>query len=286
MAAGLGSRYGGLKQIDSVGPNGETIIDYSIYDAIHAGFGRVVFIIREEIEHAFKDAVGAKYSNVISVDYAFQELNKLPDNFTVPAERVKPWGTGQAILMAESIIDKPFAVINSDDFYGARSFDALGDFLSTSSDENEYCMVGFKLANTLSRHGTVARGICSVNTDGFLNTITETHNITSSAPISSDSGPLTGEEITSMNMWGFQPSIFTHLKKQFAAFLEKNTTDPKAEFFIPNVVANLIDNKQAQVTVLETSSIWLGVTYKEDKTGVTSDIQTLINNGCYPSPLW
>lgn len=285
MAAGMGSRYGGLKQIDSVGPNGETIIDYSIYDAINAGFGRVVFIIRKEIEDVFKDAVGSKYNGRIDVDYVFQELDVLPSGYSVPADRAKPWGTGHAILVAAEVTDKPFAVINADDFYGAESFEALARFLNSSPNADEYCMVGFKLANTLSKHGTVARGICSTNEDGILQTVTETYNI-SPPPISSDAGPLTGEEIASMNMWGFKPSIFGHLNEQFADFMNANADNPKAEFFIPEVVGELIESKKASVKVLETASTWLGVTYKEDKASVISEMQILVDDSIYPSPLW
>jgi NDP-sugar pyrophosphorylase family protein len=285
MAAGMGSRYGGLKQIDSIGPSGETIIDYSIYDAIRAGFGRVVFIIREEIEDAFKESVGNKYTDKIAVEYAFQELVKLPDGYNLPAERTKPWGTGHAILMAKDIIDKPFGVINADDFYGAETLKTLAGFLSAPPADNEYCMVGFKLANTLSKHGTVTRGICTTNENDILKTVIEVDGI-SPMPITSDIGPLTGDEIASMNIWGFTPSLFNHLETQFAAFLDQNINTEKAEFFIPSVVSNLVDNQKASVKVLKSSATWLGITYQDDKQGVVDDIQTLIDNGSYPSPLW
>jgi NDP-sugar pyrophosphorylase family protein len=285
MAAGMGSRYGGLKQIDGIGPSGETIIDYSIYDAIRAGFGRVVFIIREEIEDAFKESVGNKYTDKIAVEYAFQELNKLPEGYNTPADRTKPWGTGQAILIAKDIIDKPFGVINADDFYGAESLKTLADFLSAPPADDEYCMVGFKLANTLSKHGNVARGICTTNENDILESVAETLNI-SPVPITSEIGPLTGDEIVSMNMWGFTPSLFNHLEIQFSDFLDQNINEGKAEFFIPNVVSNLIDNQKATVKVLKSSSVWLGITYKDDKQGVMNDIQALTDNDSYPSPLW
>ncbi|OVE75648.1 nucleotidyltransferase [bacterium E08(2017)] len=285
MAAGMGSRYGGLKQIDSLGPSGETIIDYSVYDAIRAGFGRVIFIIRRSIEQEFKAAVGNKYEGKIEVLYAFQEIDILPEGFSVPEDREKPWGTGHAILMAKDIIDRPFAVINSDDFYGSDSLKTIAEFLSVPPAENQYCMVGYKLSNTLSSHGTVSRGICETDKNGLLKTITETHRI-SPPPITSDAGPLTGDEIVSMNMWGFTPSFFKHLEEQFSEFMKSNADDPKAEFYIPFVITLLIESGEATVNVLHSSASWLGVTYKEDKPGIMDELKAMTDNGTYPTPLF
>lgn len=288
LAAGIGSRYGGLKQLDAVGPHGETIIDYSVFDAVRAGFGKIVFVIREDISEIFRDTIGRRYADRIHVDYAFQELHKLPDDYILPPERQKPWGTGHAILMAKDIINEPFAVINSDDFYGADSFRILADFLSSSpaSSPPVYSMVGFKLKNTLSEHGSVARGICTADNNSFLQSIVETLNIRQTDSIISDSGPLTGEETASMNMWGFYPSIFDHLQLRFGKFLKENLQNIKSEFFIPSVVSELINTGIASVRVLETESSWFGVTYKEDKPMVTESIQALVDNDVYPSPLW
>lgn len=290
LAAGIGSRYGGLKQLDSVGPNGETIIDYSVYDAIRAGFGKIVFIIRRDIEKDFKDLIGSKYSGKIKIDYAFQELTSLPDGFSAPANRKKPWGTGHAILMAKDIIHEAFAVINSDDFYGSESFNILAEYFQTIPADNtteEYTMVGFKLNNTMSEHGTVARGICAFNDKGHLQTLTETLGIKNDgATVTSDTGQLSGDEIVSMNMWGFRPSLFDHLDSQFRTFLTTNADNMKSEFFIPTVINSLINSGQANVRVLSTSSSWFGVTYREDKPRVMKSIQNMIEQDLYPSPLW
>ncbi len=290
LAAGMGSRYGGLKQIDPVGPAGETVLDYSVYDARRAGFGRVVFVIRRDIEAPFKESVGARFAGKLDVGYAFQELAMVPPGFSVPAERQKPWGTGHAILVARDVVREPFAVINADDFYGADSYRVLARALGTT-DADTYCMVGFTLANTLSEHGSVARGICQTDAQDLLAGVEELTAIfkTPTGAENRAAGAvraLSGLEIASMNMWGFTPSIFDHLEREFGAFLSANAGNPKAEFFIPTVVNNLTGRGQARVKVLRTGSSWFGVTYREDKPHVVESIRQLIAAGVYPANLW
>ena len=290
LAAGMGSRYGGLKQIDPVGPSGETIIDYSIYDAMRAGFGKLVFVIRGDIEAPFREIIGARFANRIQVEYAFQELNKLPAGYTVPPGRTKPWGTTQAILMAENVINEPFAAINADDFYGADSFQVLADQLK--SGNQDYSMVGFTLRNTLSDFGSVARGVCQVSPDGYLKSILELTKIEkdgNGGKYSDANGAaqkLSGDEPVSMNMWGFQPSIFAHLRREFTEFLAKDGQAEKSECYIPMTVGNLINAKHARCKVLRSSASWFGVTYREDKPRVVEDIRTLVAKGEYPAKLW
>ena len=293
LAAGIGSRYGGLKQIDPVGPSGEIVIDYSVFDAIRSGFGRVVFVIRREIEADFRAKIGSHLEGRIAVDYVHQDLGDLPGGFAVPADRQKPWGTGHAIRSCRAAVREPFAVINADDFYGAKSYRALGDFLGgLAASEARYAMVGFRLRNTLSEHGHVARGICSADAGGFLQGVVERTKI-EQAPggarfATADGGwaPLTGDEIASMNMWGFTPTIFEHLEREFRGFLGRSGSDPKAEFFIPTVVDTLIRGRQATVRVLETPEIWFGVTYPADKPVVVDGIRARIAAGIYPERLW
>ncbi|MGN6554086.1 MAG: nucleotidyltransferase family protein [Verrucomicrobiota bacterium] len=290
LAAGLGSRYGGLKQIDPVGPGGETIIDYSIYDAMRAGFEKLVFVIRRDIEESFREVIGRRFENRIAVKYVFQELDRLPPGHVLPANRKKPWGTGHAILMGAEAIQEPFAVINGDDFYGAASFRMLAEHLCSGSAD--YAMVGFILRNTLSEFGSVARGVCTVGNDGRLGSVTELTKIEPSgaaAKYTDGSGvvhPLTAEEVVSMNMWGFAPSIFGHLRQQFGDFLEKHGQEEKAEFYIPSVVNHLIQNGQEHLKVLRTSDSWFGITYREDRPRVVESIRTLIARGDYPEKLW
>lgn len=295
LAAGMGSRYGGLKQIDPVGPSGETIIDYSIYDAIRAGFGKLVFVIRRDIETDFKESIGKKYEDKIAIDYAYQELTMVPEEFAIPEQRKKPWGTGHAVLVAEGVVNEPFAVINADDFYGTHSFRVLADYLKTAEDVDDvadYVMVGFILRNTLSEFGTVARGVCYSNADGFLENVVETTNIAKDgdqAQYTDDEGgvhQLSGDEIVSMNMWGFTPSIFGHLRQQFADFLQERGGEEKAEFYIPTVVNNLISRDVAHVKVLSSQDSWFGVTYREDKPYVVDSIKSLVENDVYPQKLW
>ena len=294
LAAGIGSRYGGLKQIDPVGPSGETIIDYSIYDAIRAGFDKLVFVIRHDIETDFKAIIGQKFEGRIAIDYAFQELDKIPSGFSVPPNRKKPWGTGHAMLMTKDIIDTNFAVINADDFYGATSFQVLGDYLKTARDEAKaaYSMVGFILRNTLSDFGSVARGVCQQDNDGFLQHVVELIKIErdgDQAKNTDDSGQvqaLSGDEIVSMNMWGFTPSIFAHLEEQFTDFIQARGHEEKSEFYIPFAVNNLITAQQAQVKVLSSSDPWFGVTYQQDRPHVVEQIRGLVDQNVYPAKLW
>ncbi|NQU41993.1 nucleotidyltransferase [bacterium] len=298
MAAGIGSRYGGLKQIEPVGPGGETIIDYSVYDSIRAGFGKLVFVIRHDIEEAFREIVGRRFEDKIDVRYVFQELDSLPAGFSVPEVRKKPWGTGHAVLVAEEEVREPFAVINGDDFYGAESFRALGDYLRNAphardaNEPEEYAMVGFTLRQTLSEFGHVARGICSANERGFLEELVETTHIEKEgdgARVVGESGELrrlTGAETVSMNMWGFTPTLFEHLREQFEVFLEGQVADPKAEFFLPSVINRLMEQGKAQIRILPTGDSWFGVTYREDKSSVDESIRCLIAQKVYAPKLW
>jgi len=289
LAAGMGSRYGGLKQIDPVGPNGETIIDYSIYDAQRAGFDRVVFVIRHDIETQFKEIVGARFEKNIAVDYVFQELDQLPPGFSVPAGRKKPWGTGQAILMAAEVIREPFAAINADDFYGPDSFRQLAGHLRLGNDD--YAMVGFTLRNTLSEFGSVARGVCRADGKQYLESVTEVVGIEKDGTGAKYQGAqgtvrFTGDEVVSMNMWGFNPGLFEHLRRQFVEFLKQQGQQEKSEFYIPLAVNDLVAAKRARVKVLPTSDSWFGVTYREDRPRVSHGIRNLIQRGDYPQKLW
>jgi len=290
LAAGIGSRYGGLKQIEPVGPNGETILDYSIYDALRAGFGKVVFVIRHDIQAAFQQCVGVRFEKRLPVAYVFQELDRLPAGFRVPPGRQKPWGTGHAILMAAQAIQEPFAVINADDFYGSRSYQLLATHLC--SDSPDYAMVGFILKNTLSEFGTVARGVCRTTRDDFLESVTEMTGIARDGLAvrhTTPDGtvlPLTGEETVSMNLWGFTPGIFAHLEREFSGFLQEHGAEPKAEFYIPSVVNTLVARRQARLKVLRTVDAWFGVTYRQDHPHVAEGIRRLIDEGAYPENLW
>jgi len=292
LAAGMGSRFGGLKQVEPVGPNGEAIIDYSIYDAIRAGFGKVVFIIRESFADAFKEKFDSKLKGKIEVEYVYQELHMLPAGFTLPAEREKPWGTAHAILCARHIVKEPFCALNADDFYGFNAYKAMAKFLTTSANQHEYAMVGYKLKETLSEFGSVSRGICDSDADCNLRKIVETIKIVKRPneiiSIESDGSetPLTGNEVTSMNNWGFKPSVFEKLEKRFAGFLENNIGNLKSEMYIPSVVFDMIDDNEAMVKVLEADSPWFGVTYKEDKPFVIEKLNALIAKGDYPEKLW
>jgi NDP-sugar pyrophosphorylase family protein len=290
LAAGMGSRYGGLKQIEPVGPGGEAIIDYSIYDAIRAGFGKIVFVIRKEIEEPFKEFIGSRFEKRIPVEYAFQELDKIPEPFKVPAGRTKPWGTTQAILMTEDVIHEPFAVINADDFYGAESFKVLAGHLTSGSED--YSMVGFVLRNTLSDFGTVARGVCQVSDDGYLKSIVEMTSIArdgDGAKNTDSEGKvtsLTGNEAVSMNYWGFTPRIFPQLRENLQKFLKANASDLKKECFIPNTVGEIIAAGQGKVKVLKSNDPWFGVTYRQDHPHVVESVKKLIEKGTYPERLW
>ena len=285
MAAGMGSRYGGLKQLDSVGPNGETIIDYSVYDAIEAGYNKVVFIIRKDFENDFKSKITAKYTGKIQVGYAYQNIDDLPNGYTCPDGREKPWGTGHAILSAADQINGPVCVINADDFYGRESFKELMKFYT--SGNNGFSMVAFHLDQTLSSSGGVTRGICEVMNDK-LSSVNETSNIQKidNCITSEDNVEWEGKELVSMNMWGFTPVLFNYLKEMFVHFLNEKGGEIDSEFLIPTVINDLIQNDRETVQVLRSDSLWFGVTYKEDKPYVVEAIQKLINSGKYPQKLF
>lgn len=293
LAAGMGSRYGGLKQIDPVGPSGEIILDYSIYDAIQSGFGKVVFVIRHDIESVFREKVGARWEKKIQVEYAFQELENLPAPYTLPLGRTKPWGTGHALLCAASKLTEPFAAINADDFYGRNAFSLLSHALTHNPDPaKRHFMVGFTLRNTLSEFGFVSRGICMKNAEGFLTEVNErTHIVPVSggrAEYKDDNGsvhPLTGDEIASMNFWGFMPSILDSFGELFEEFLGRKGAELKSEFYIPFAVSELIQKKIISLEVMTSSDSWFGVTYREDKPRVEESIRELVRRGIYPSPL-
>jgi UTP-glucose-1-phosphate uridylyltransferase len=293
LAAGMGSRYGGLKQIDKVGPSGETITEYSVYDAVRAGFGKVVFVIRKSIESDIKE-VFSKCSGHVNVDYVFQELDNIPDGIKVPAERQKPWGTAHAVMVAAEKIDTPFAVINADDFYGAETYKIIAEHLTTKreSDKETYCMAGFVLENTLSEHGFVSRGICGTSAHHTLETVVERTQIQriDGKIMFKDSDnsllSLTGKEIVSMNFWGFPTGVFRHLEKKFKSFIEANSLNLKAEFYIPSAVNELIREGEAKVRVLHTHDQWFGITYKEDKENTIRRIRDLVKCGLYPEKLW
>ena len=284
----MGSRYGGLKQIDPVGPAGETIIDYSIYDAMRAGFGKVVFVIRHDIEQAFREIVGSKFANRLPVEYAFQELANIPAPFTVPPGRTKPWGTGHAILAAESVIHEPFAMINADDFYGADTFRVLADYLKQiRPDSNAYAMVGFTLRKTLSDHGTVARGVCQVDSGGKLKQIVELLKIEKTGTGARQGEQLlTGDEPVSMNFWGFTPTLFGHLRTELQQFLQAHGQAEKSELLIPTVIGGLVTHGRATCQVLRTTASWFGVTYREDRPIVIESVRKLVAAGEYPAQLW
>jgi choline kinase len=293
LAAGMGSRYGGLKQIDALGDHGETIIDYSIYDALQAGFSKVIFVIRRDIEADFCEVVLNKYKGKIAVDYVLQEIDAIPAGFTVPENRRKPWGTGHAVLMAKDKIDGFFAVINGDDFYGRNSFRILVNYLNTLSleDVKNGAMVAYSLEKTLSEHGSVSRGVCEVNAEHFLTKVTE------HTKLSRQNGQIVNENLdgttqimnpqtpVSMNFWGFHPQIFTHIGQLFTEFLEKNIGDEKSEFYIPFAVDDLIKNGTIRVKVLETDAEWYGVTYQEDRQIVADKFKQMTEAGVYPAKL-
>ncbi|MCL1932741.1 MAG: sugar phosphate nucleotidyltransferase [Candidatus Azobacteroides sp.] len=294
LAAGMGSRYGGLKQLDGLGPTGETIMDYSVYDAIRAGFGKVVFVIRDSFEQDFREKILRKYENRIPVELVFQELDKLPEGFQLSKDRVKPWGTNHAVLMGKEVIREPFLVINADDFYGRESYRIAAEYLrSLENKKNHYFMVGYRMGNTLSESGSVARGICSADADGFLTSIVERTYIIRDTDgkikYKDENGTLivVGENTpVSMNMWGFTPEYFDYSESLFADFLNQNQDNPKAEYFIPWAIEALIEKAQIRVKVLDTPSKWFGVTYAEDRASVVDKIAQLIAQGEYPEKLF
>ena len=293
LAAGLGSRYGGLKQLDGLGPNEETIMDYSIYDAVNAGFGKVVFVIRESFEEEFIEKVAKKYEHLIPIEIVFQELDNLPEGFELNPERVKPWGTNHALMMGKSVINEPFAVINADDFYGRKSYQVICNYLSQlEGSENKYCMVGYRVGNTLSESGTVARGVCETDENSNLTGIVERTQIKRNDGVvqfldeNDEWVSLPDNKPVSMNMFGFTPDYFKYSDEFFVDFLKKNEEKLKAEFFIPTLVNDLIVDGKIEMKVLDTTSQWFGVTYQEDRPFVVSKFEELVDNGDYPSPLF
>lgn len=294
MAAGMGSRFGGIKQLEPIGPNGEIIMDYSIYDALSAGFNKIVFIIRKDLEKDFKEVIGNRIEKIAKVEYVFQELDDIPEGFTRPSGRTKPWGTGQAVLCCRQAVCENFAVINADDYYGKEAFRLIYKFLNDPSyKDNDYCMAGFILGNTLSENGAVTRGICKVNDSGVLVDIAETGGIVPAGDkaVAKDSNgnsiSVDLNSVVSMNMWGFKPSIFEYLEKGFSRFLtEQNSDDIKKEYLLPTVVGDLVKNGIVRVSVLESHDRWFGVTYREDKDDVVKSIKALIEKGEYPVKLY
>ena len=295
LAAGMGSRYGGLKQVDPVGPSGEAILDYSVFDAIRGGFGKVVFIIRKDIEEAFRRQVGSKYEGLVEVDYCFQDINDLPAPYVVPEGRTKPWGTAHATRAARTVVREPFAVINADDFYGRDAFAKLAGFLGSSHQspgtKHHFAMVGYRLDLTLSANGSVARGICDVASDGSLRGVTEMTKLVRAGDVAEnredEANPvkLPLDARVSMNLWGFTPELFDELERCFPLWLAENGDKPKSEWYIPFVVDELIREGKADCRVLPTDSSWFGVTYREDKPYVVSEIAKLVRAGEYPENL-
>ena len=294
LAAGMGSRYGGLKQLDGLGPNGETIMDYSIFDAIRGGFGKIVFVIRRDFEQDFRDKVLSKYEGHIPTELVFQAIDDLPEGFTCPADRAKPWGTNHAVLMGKDVIKEPFAVINADDFYSRDAFAVMGKWLNElpEGSTGKYSMVGFRICNTLSENGTVARGVCAKNEAGMLTDVverTEIMRVDGTICYKDENGewqPVGEETPVSMNFWGFTPDYFNYSEAQFVDFLKENIDKPKSEFFIPLVVDTLINNGKATCEVLDTTAKWFGVTYAADRPGTVEKIQALVDAGEYPNKLF
>lgn len=282
MAAGMGSRFGGLKQMEPIGPNGEVILDFSVFDAVKAGFTKVVFVIKHAIEADFKEMVGKRIANKIKVEYVFQEIDDLPEGYTCPADRAKPWGTAHAILCCKDVINEPFAVVNADDYYGRSAFEKMANFLRDDTDD--YCMVGFRLENTLSENGCVARGVCETE-NGNLITVTERTKINSNCEFTEDDGAtwttLPPDTVVSMNLWGFKPDLFPYLKESFINFLDENLNVPKSECYLPNVVSELIVKGEKNVKLLVAEDKWYGVTYKEDKETVVNAIADMFKSGMY-----
>jgi NDP-sugar pyrophosphorylase family protein len=293
LAAGMGSRYGGLKQMDPMGPHGETVLDYSVFDAIRAGFGRVIFIIREDFADAFKQGIGTRFADRIQVDYAYQNLGDLPAGFTVPEGRVKPWGTAHAVRAARDLIRENFAVINADDFYGYDAYQRAADFFqSGSAGKSHHAMVGYPLRNTLSDHGDVNRGICGSDENGFLTRVEEFVKIERESDGKVRGNALDGsrrelpeDTPVSMNFWAFSPDFMDHLESEFVAFLAERGREEKSECYIPSVADSLIQSGKGDCKVLETTGHWFGITYPDDKPAVVAAIHTLIESGEYPSPL-
>lgn len=292
LAAGMGSRYGGNKQLDEVGPSGETIIDYSIYDAIRAGFGKIVFVIRRDLEEQVKERFIERLNGKIDVEYVFQEITNLPEGVNVSPERQKPWGTSHAILVTEGTIKEPFGVINADDYYGVDSFRILHDFLMNDTDPKRFAIIGYKLGNTLSDHGHVNRGICQAGEDGYLQKIVETRQIEKTSKGAKAPGPdgnelyFTGDEIVSMNLFGFKPTCYSFLRKEFTQFINNYGFDLKAELDIPTSLDKFVKNGEIRIKILMSNEKWFGVTYREDKPLVVENIRKLIRKGIYPARIY
>ena len=292
LAAGMGSRYGGLKQLDGLGPNGETIMDYSVFDAMRAGFGKVVFVIRKDFEDDFRKVVLSKYADHVPCEVCFQGIDNLPEGFTRNPERTKPWGTNHAVLMAKDLIKEPFMVINADDLYGKESFEVMAKFLlEVNGQEGKYCMAGYRVGNTLSEHGTVSRGVCATDKMGFLTDVVERTAIENKNGhvVYQDNGvdvEIPFETPVSMNMWGFTPEYFTYAEEAFKAFLTENSQELKAEFYIPTLVNDMIKSGKATCQVLDTTAKWFGVTYADDRQMVVDKIQALVDAGVYPNKLF
>ena len=292
LAAGMGSRYGGLEQLDGLGPNGETIMDYSVFDAMRAGFGKVVFVIRKDFEDDFRKVVLSKYADHVPCEVCFQGIDNLPEGFTRNPERTKPWGTNHAVLMAKDLIKEPFMVINADDFYGKESFEVMAKFLlEVNGQEGKYCMAGYRVGNTLSEHGTVSRGVCATDKMGFLTDVVERTAIENKNGhvVYQDNGvdvEIPFETPVSMNMWGFTPEYFTYAEEAFKAFLTENSQELKAEFYIPTLVNDMIKSGKATCQVLDTTAKWFGVTYADDRQMVVDKIQALVDAGVYPNKLF
>ena len=295
LAAGMGSRYGGLKQLDQMGPSGETVMDYSVYDALRAGFDRVIFVIRKDFEAEFKEVIAKRYAHKVELAYAFQDLNDLPGNFRAPADRVKPWGTGHAVYAARKLLTEPFAVINADDFYGQDSYRKLAAYLrqAPQTDKIGGCIAAFKLSNTLSENGSVSRGICTDDGRGHLAQVVENTKICRredgqivSLQEDGREVPLTGDEPASMNSWGFRPELVGKLEELFSEFLAARGGELKSEFYLPFVVDTLIRRREAEITMCHSEDSWFGVTYKEDRPTVQKALQALVDAGAYPKKLF
>jgi hypothetical protein len=293
LAAGMGSRYGGLKQVDPMGPSGETLLDYSVFDALRAGFERIVFIIRRDIEAEFREKIGSRYKGNVAVDYVFQQLDLLPNGFSVPADRKKPWGTAHAAWCAHEAVTEPFAAINADDYYGQETYEVIGRFLKSVAPQSpRFAMAGYRLDHTLSEYGSVARGVCEVDANGQLITISECTGIerVGSEILQKEADgsvrKFHGDEPVSMNFWGLTPAIFPLLDERLVSFLSKSSSDPKAECYIPVAISEMIAGGKATLKVLPTDAEWFGVTYREDKPQVMQALKRLHSKGVYPTPLW
>lgn len=291
LAAGMGSRFGGLKQLEAIGPNDEVIIDYSVYDAIRSGFGKAVFVIKKEMEQPFRERLLNRFEGHIETEMVFQELTDLPDGFSVPEGREKPWGTTHATLMAEPVTSTPFSVINADDFYGYEAFRDMGRFLKEKATDDHYSMIGYRLEKTLSKHGSVSRGVCDIDDNGYLNAVIERTKIAreNGEIVAYDNGSklvLQPEALVSMNIWGFTPSVFGHLRSEFIKFLEERGDEMKSECYLPVVVDTLIKRNEVKVSVLDSQAEWFGMTYKEDLEATRNTVFEKIKAGVYPEKLW